>query len=94
MATARTQRLCDVIPSTDALGADDAGAVRGRVPPRGTADVRAAGLVRFVFGSDAPVFEPVRSASVLRDVLGLTTSEAEVWWGRAASALVWSQPPD
>lgn len=58
------------------------------------ADVRAAGLDRFVFGSDAPVFEPARSASVLRDVLGLTPAEAEVWWARAASALVWSRPPD
>jgi uncharacterized protein len=63
------------------------------VPPSTTAerdalraDVRAAGLDRFVFGSDAPVFEPARSAQVLREVLGLTGDEAEAWWGGSAIA--------
>jgi uncharacterized protein len=66
------------------------------VPPSTTAerdalraDVRAAGLDRFVFGSDAPVFEPARSAQLLRDVLGLTGDEAEAWWGSSAIA-VWA----
>jgi uncharacterized protein len=66
------------------------------VPPSTTAerdalraDVRAAGLDRFVFGSDAPVFEPARSAQLLRDVLGLTADEAEAWWGSSAIA-VWA----
>ena len=58
------------------------------------ADVRAAGLDRFVFGSDAPVFEPARSAAVLREVLGISDDDATAWWGRTEPALLWRQPPD
>jgi predicted TIM-barrel fold metal-dependent hydrolase len=39
------------------------------------ADVRAAGLERFVFGSDYPVFDPRRGVVALREVAGLTAAE-------------------
>ena len=42
------------------------------------ADVRAAGLERFVFGSDAPVFHPLASAEAQRKALALTPDEARI----------------
>ena len=49
------------------------------------ADVRAAGLNRFVFGSDAPVFHPLQSAETLRAALALSTDEARAFFSQRVS---------
>jgi uncharacterized protein len=56
-------------------------------------DVRAAGLDRFVFGSDAPVFHPLASAETLRASLGLSPEETVAYVQRRTPRLFDALPP-
>jgi predicted TIM-barrel fold metal-dependent hydrolase len=49
-------------------------------------DVRAAGLDRFAFGSDSPVFHPLQSAETLRAALALSSKEARELFSRPVPA--------
>lgn len=50
-------------------------------------DIRAVGLDRIVFGSDAPVFTPARTAALLREMGGLDDGESTGILGRVVPGL-------
>lgn len=76
MSATILERETEGIPATTAAEAAALGA-----------ELRAAGLDRILFGSDAPVFAPERVATLLVERAGLTAAEVRAMLTRTAPGL-------